>query len=174
VLVVSGGPAMAADAGGSLALAIKATYLYKLADFVRWPPAAVGPDAFNICIVGDDPFDGLLDRAIDGQTIDNEPIVGRRLNGPPFTLNCPILFVAGTAAKPAAAVLAAVRGHPVLTVTDGAVDQASHGIINFVLVDGHVRFEIDNVAAERNGLKISSKLLSLAVNVHSAQSDEDR
>jgi hypothetical protein len=117
---------------------------------------------------------------------------------------------AGSASGQAEAVLAAVRGTPVLTVTDGtagprgadaeaagpqdatSVGAASpgaaslgaaslgaaslgaasvsgvrrvRGIINFVISDGHVRFEIDKGAAAVNGLTISSKLLSLAVRV---------
>jgi YfiR/HmsC-like len=53
----------------------------------------------------------------------------------------------------------------VLTVTDGAADPDNRGIINFVISDGRVRFEIDNLAAEASRLTISSKLLSLAVRV---------
>ncbi len=58
-----------------------------------------------------------------------------------------------------------MHGAPVLTVTDGATDPAAKGIINFVIADDRVRFEIDNSAALADGLTISSKLLSLAVHV---------
>jgi hypothetical protein len=37
------------------------------------------------------------------------------------------------------------------------------GMINFVLEDNRVRFEVNKTAAEQTGMKISSKLLSLAV-----------
>ena len=52
---------------------------------------------------------------------------------------------------------------PVLTVadTDGFLDDG--GIINFKLEGSKVRFEINQQAAERVGIKISSKLLRLAV-----------
>ena len=52
-----------------------------------------------------------------------------------------------------------------LTVTDAATDPAAKGIINFVIEDDRVRFEIDNSTAAAGGLTISSKLLSLAVHV---------
>ncbi len=39
----------------------------------------------------------------------------------------------------------------------------TRGMIDFVLKDARVRFRIDPRAAERSGLTISSKLLSLAV-----------
>jgi prepilin-type processing-associated H-X9-DG protein len=75
------------------------------------------------------------------------------------------MFVAGSNAQSVASVLAAVRGTPVLTVTDDQTDPVATGIVNFVLVDGHVRFEIDQRSAADNGLVISSKLLSLATRV---------
>ena len=38
-------------------------------------------------------------------------------------------------------------------------------IINFVMVDNRIRFEINLNSGEEAGLKISSKLLNLATNV---------
>jgi hypothetical protein len=76
-----------------------------------------------------------------------------------------MMFVTGSAEQPVAQALAAVRGTPVLTVTDGQTVADALGIINFVLADGRVRFEIDQGSAAGNGLTISSKLLSLAEQV---------
>jgi len=53
----------------------------------------------------------------------------------------------------------------VLTITDAPADARDTGIINFVIRDNRVRFEIDLDAAARNQLTISSKLLSLATKV---------
>jgi hypothetical protein len=54
----------------------------------------------------------------------------------------------------------AFKDRPVVTVTDSGI--SAHGIINFVVVDNHVRFDIDEAAADAIGIKISSKLLELA------------
>lgn len=78
---------------------------------------------------------------------------------------CQILFDAGSPEQSIAAGLQAVRGTPVLTVTDSEDNGGPKGIINFVIADGHVRFEINVATASSNGLAISSKLLSLAVAV---------
>lgn len=72
-----------------------------------------------------------------------------------------MLFAAGSSVDTA---LDAVRGQPVLTVTDLPPAAPHKGIINFVLQSNHVRFEIDGGEATRNGLRISSQLLALAVN----------
>lgn len=49
-----------------------------------------------------------------------------------------------------------------LTVGEDGVFTQCGGIINFVKEDNRVRFEVNVSAAERAGLKISSRLLALA------------
>jgi hypothetical protein len=148
-----------------LEVAVKATDLYKFAAFVEWPPAAfAGPaEPAVLCISGDDPFGPLLDQAVRGQRIGDRPIVVMRLDRVDKGAACTILFAAASRRQPPAEALDKVRGQPVLTVTDDAGDPNARGMIDFVLRDGRVRFRIDPRAAERSGLMISSKLLSLAV-----------
>ncbi len=78
-----------------------------------------------------------------------------------------MIYLSDPRVQLAAAVLGPVRGRPVVTVTDGATDPLGRGIINFVIADNRVRFEIDNRAAAQSQLTISSKLLSLAIRVTS-------
>lgn len=165
LLLAMSHPARAQDA--ALEYAVKATYLYKFAPFVDWPSAAAEfPDGhFPICLAGDTHVDALLDRAVHEQEIAGHPIVIQRYAGTVSGPGCAVLYVSGDDPHTVADILATVRGKPVLTVTDGATDTPIRGIINFVLADGHVRFEIDSSAAAANGLTISSKLLSLAVRV---------
>jgi hypothetical protein len=158
----------AAAAGGPSEAAIEATYLYKFAPFVSWPDAAAtGP--LTVCVVGDDPFGPLLDRAVAGQTLSTSQgtrgieVAHIETIGPRST--CDIAYLGGSRAQNVAEALRAVRGAPILTVTD---DDDPPGIIAFVVADGHVRFKVDQIQAKQNGLAISSKLLSLALAVRSA------
>jgi hypothetical protein len=155
-------PALAAS---PLEVAIKATDLYKFAAFVEWPPSAfAGPsDPAVVCVEGDDPFGPVLDQAARGQKLGERPIVVMRLDHVDRGAPCHILFVAPSRRQPAAEALDRVRGQPVLTVTDEAGDPNARGMIDFVLKGDRVRFRIDPRMAERSGLQISSKLLSLAV-----------
>lgn len=152
-----------------LEYAVKATYLNKFAPFVEWPNAAAEfpGGAFTLCVVGNDPINGVLDRAASGQDVAGRPIVIRHITSVTGNPGCTVMYVTGSDAQSVAGVLAAVRGMPVLTVTDSAPDPAAKGIINFVISDNRVRFEIDDNAAAASGLTISSKLLSLAVHVQS-------
>ncbi len=151
-------------AGGeppSLEAAIKATYLYKLAPFVTWP-TDTSDRPFSICVVGDDPFGAVLDQALVGQGLGERPIRIFRVDtiGPGST--CDIAYLAGSPAQSVANALRAMRGAPVLTVTD---ESETPGMIDFAMQDGRVRFRIDQDAAERSGLSVSPKLLGLALSV---------
>lgn len=146
-----------ARADGSLEYAVKATYLYKFAPFVEWPATAFASadSPITICVSGTDPFGALLDRATADQRVDGRPIAVHHIASVTADSGCHILFIGDSVSQ----ALDAVRGQPVLTVTDDA--PGSHGIINFVIRDGKVRFEIDSDAAAQNHLVISSKLLNL-------------
>jgi hypothetical protein len=153
----------------SLAYAVKAAYLYKLAPFVGWPTGALPPEPapFSICVVGDDPFGPLLDRVVEGQQLGGRPIVVRRIEIARADDVCPVMFLGGSSRQSVSEAIDALRDQPVLTVTDSAGRFAAKGIIYFVIVSDRVRFEIDDTQADRRGLRISSKLLGLATSVTS-------
>jgi hypothetical protein len=165
--LLAAAPAWSDGQGDSLAPAIKATFLYKFAPFVEWPDSAFASPTspYQICVIGQDPLGDLLDRAVQGQHAGVRAFVVARQPATADQRACHIAFVSDTADQPASKILAALQGMPVLTVTDNAQDASTAGIINFLLVSNHVRFEIDAQAAKQNGLVISSKLLSLAVRV---------
>lgn len=155
-----------AEGAGALELAVKATYLYKLAPFVTWPATAQpAPSApLVICVQGVDPFGAVLDRAVSGQAAGGHPLAVRRLAKIDAVSGCQIAYVGGGAAQSRTQALQAVAGVPVLTVTDEARGGQA-GIVNLVLDGGKVRFAIDTEQADQNGVAISSKLLALAVAV---------
>ncbi len=168
MLAIGIGMPWAALAGGnaSLEYAVKASYLYKFAPFVAWPPTAFASadSPLRLCIAGEDPFGTMLADVVKGQQVQGHPVVVEHPDAAADASQCHILFV-GRAADPAPAdLLRGVAGHPVLTVTD-----LSHGIgggmIQFVLWKGRVRFLVNAAAADASGVQISSKLLELAVKV---------
>ncbi len=158
-----------AATAGSLEAPVKATYLYKFVPFVEWPAAAFSSPTqpVTLCILGGDPFGAVLDQAVRDQRIGVRPVVVRRLGRMEKATGCHVLYLSAPRAPAAAEALQSARGAPVLTVTDGA-DNAG-GIVSFVLRDNRVRFIIDPTAAATNGLTISSKLLSLALDLRAGR-----
>ena len=149
----------------AVATAVKATYLVKFAHYVAWPPATfAGPSApITLCIVGRDPFGPAIDQAAKDDRVDQHPIIVRRLSSIDKAMPCQIVFVAGPAAAKA---LPALDGAPMLTVTD-AGETRLRGLMQFDVRAGHVGFHIDDVAARRAGLDISSRLLAIALSLTS-------
>ena len=147
--------------------AVKAAYLFKFGFFVEWPSAAfaASDSPINLCIVGKDPFGSTLDDSVRGQKIGDHTIVVRRLGVAMQESGCHIVYLAGGPGARTDETLAGLRGSDVLTVTDGQADSGDVGIINFVVRDSRVRFDIDDAAAASAGLTISSRLLNLALQV---------
>ena len=158
--------AQAAD-GTALEAAVKATYLYKFEAYVDWPASAfTSPTApFILCILGNDPFADTVERAVSGQHIGSRGFTVRRLTSIAGDAGCHVLYLSGAGTQTATDALATVRGTPVLTVTDKAAGGTDRGIIDFVIDDNRVRFQINSAAASANGVTISSELLKLALSV---------
>jgi hypothetical protein len=143
---------------------LKAAFLFNFAKFVEWPPAAFAEatSPMVIGILGENPFGDDLERTIRGKTINNRPLVVREFRSPGEATNCHILFISASEKKRLAEIFDGLHGKSVLTVseTDGFTEAG--GMINFVAEGNKIRFQINDAAAKGAGLKISSKLLSLA------------
>jgi hypothetical protein len=143
---------------------VKAAYLYKFAPFVEWPASAfpTSDSPLTICVFGTDPFGRVLDEAVAGQKVEARSIQVQRITESAQAASCHILYVAGAGAPGSVQIPAPALGAPVLTVTDSATNTNARGVIHFVVETNHVRFDIDDSAAQANGLVLSSKLLRLA------------
>ncbi len=148
-----------AHAQPNLEYAVKAAYLAKFVPFIEWPDTVfASPRApVNLCILGHDPFGMALDHAAAANTGEGRPLAVRRLTSPDLAGACQILYLGDEAA--AASLPAGLKDRPIVTVTDSG---RGDGMIRFVVEANHVRFDIDDDAAARSGVKISSKLLNLA------------
>jgi len=158
------------------AYAVKAAFLYKFGLFVEWPESAFSsPDSpVNLCIVGEDPFGKSLDAVVAGAQVNGRNVVVRRLQTVGRNPSCHILYAGGSEEQSKSQIIETVRGSNVLTVSDGRLSGADSGIINFVIADKRIRFDIDDEAAAQNKVVISSKLLNLALNVKRRTPKEER
>jgi hypothetical protein len=139
---------------------VKAAFLLNFTKFIEWPAASGGEDAlFSICVLGDDPFGRTLDRMVEGENVNGRKLEIQRI-GVERAGSCQVVFAAG-ADKDWSKTLAGL-GPGVLTVGEGDRFLRDGGMIAFVVERRRVRFDINQSAAARAALKISSKLLSVA------------
>jgi hypothetical protein len=144
---------------------LKAAFLYHFAEFVDWPASAfVAPTSpMIIGILGDNPFGNELEQAVRGKSLNNHPLSVRSIGSvPEATTNCHILFISSSEKKRLPEIFTGLGQASVLTVGEMDRFNESGGMINFVLEGTKIRFQINDAAARRVGLKISSKLMSLA------------
>jgi hypothetical protein len=140
---------------------VKAAFLYKFASFVEWPSES-GNEPLCIAVVGQDPFGAALDQVVKGKSINGRAFLIKRFKPGQDAAGCHIVFISASERSRVPSVLDRLHGVSALTVSDIPGFCQAGGMINFELVDQKVRFEINPQAAERAGLKLSSKLLSVA------------
>jgi hypothetical protein len=149
---------------------VQAAYLHKFLNYAEWPPASF-PQAdtpYVIGIAGDDAVADELARIAAGRSVNNRGVIVKRLlPGDSFNAlsNLHLLYIGRGERARQAQWLRMAKGRPVLTVTsaEGGLEQGS--IINFRTVDERVRFELSQDAAEQSGLRLNSRLFSVATNV---------
>ena len=143
---------------------IKAAFLYNFAKFVDWPANAFeSPQSpLIIGVFGPDPFGPTLDRTIRNKTVQDRPLIVRRIQSPERLRECHILFLDASKLDSLQEIIKQIESAPVLTVSEVDGFCFNGGMINFVLEQNRVRFEINPNAATKARLKISSRLLRLA------------
>ena len=160
------------DASGSSEYLIKAGFIYNFAKLVEWPTAAFTNSGQPIVIgvLGNDSFAATLERVVDGKQVELHPFLVKRLRSPKESKECAChkehvasaFFVASAESLHADEIIQLLKGTSVLTIAEIPGFTKQGGIINFVLEDSKVRFEVNVDAAKQGGLTISSRLLSLA------------
>ena len=141
---------------------VKAAFLYHFVEFVEWPADAPLPATITIGVLGKDPFGDLLDRAILHKVVMGRALAVRRFETVEDLQPCQILFVSSSEMSRLPQAFALLGVAPVLTVGEADRFARRGGMIGFVFEDDRVRLEINLGAAEAAGLRVSSKLLSVA------------
>jgi len=140
---------------------VKAAFLYKFLGYVEYPqdtgPLVVG-------VLGADDIGAELARITTGRNVGGRTVSVRVLRDGDSLTGLHMLFV-GADAQRGTALLRAAQQQGVLTVTESDNGLQQGSVINFRLVEERVRFEVSLPAAEKNGLKLSSRLLSVAYHV---------
>lgn len=168
--VITGWPAWNAwgqDVQGALEQRVKAAFLYQFAGYVEWPPAtfAQTDTPVTIGVIGAEPLATELSQVVTGRTIAGRTVTVRRIKAGESLAGVHILFIGKAEATRLVQLSQTAQPRSILTVTetDGALAQGS--VINFVIAERRVRFEVALDTAEKSRLKLSSRLLAVAQDV---------
>jgi hypothetical protein len=146
---------------------LKLAMMYNFGNFIEWPAAVLPhPDSpFAICIMGSDPFGPLL-QALEKRSYQGHPIVVSHPVSVEAARKCQILYVDNPAATALGHDVAhALANAPVLTVSSGREALDTGVAIGFVLQNERIRWNMNLNAMRQAQLKVSAKLIEIAVNV---------
>lgn len=177
-------PKARADSAQSLEYQVKAAFIYNFIKFVDWPKGKLADsnEPVIIGIVGKDPFGNAFAPVKDkddkgrkvtikrfksfqelkGSNGNDQGELNRQIEA---MRKCHLLFVCPSESERIPDIIASVKGHSVLTVADTQGFLEAGGIINFIMEEQKVRFEINVATAKQAKLQIRSQLLRLAKRV---------
>jgi hypothetical protein len=143
---------------------VKAAFLYKFLGYVDWPPSAFpAPDApFAIGVIGNDEVAAEVAKVAAGRQVNGHPVVVKRAREGEPLRGLHVVFVGRGAADRLSTLIRAAQQPALLIVTETERGLEAGSAINFVMAEDRVGFEVSLDAAERNGLKISSRMLGVA------------
>ena len=142
---------------------VKASFIYTVAKFVDWPETAFGaPGAPMVfAILGDDLIGDALQRVVEGKSVKGHPVAVVRAATLDDLAGCHVLFLGRSEGPRLREILDRLRGSNILTVSEAERFALHGGVMELLLDQNMVRFEVNVDAASRSRLAISSKILRL-------------
>lgn len=145
--------------------AVKAAFVLNFARYTQWPEDAfVSPtEPFKLCVLGNKTIEEAF-QTLNGKEIESRTLDVRFITKAEDAEPCNILFISeGIDSAILLDALAAVKGKPVLTIGESKTFINSGGVINLFNRKGRLYFEINDTTAQKQHLKLSSRLLKLGI-----------
>lgn len=143
---------------------LEAAFVYKFIKFVEWPNSFKDEEFFDVCYTGSGEIQPSIMALVDSEIKDLRLKVKivEDLND---LQNCELLFVDISSKDGRKKYINFLSRKSVLTVShfDGFIEEG--GMINLLLKNNRIQFEINIKSAEESNIKVSSKLLRLANSV---------
>lgn len=140
---------------------IHAAMLYNFIKYVQWPDESTGGD-FVVGVLGEDNVFNTL-KLYDGKPKGAKKLVIKKLGSAEEASTCQVVYLGKSKNRDFENIKNSITGKSVLTVTDGNGLGAKGSCINFKIVDGKLKFELNQNVVTQSNLKISGQLASMAI-----------
>lgn len=141
---------------------IHAAMVYNFIKYVQWPDESEAGE-FVVGVLGDDNVFNTLKQWYDGKPKGSKKYVIKKLSAIPESGNCHVVYIGKSKNKEFDSVKSNTSGKSILTVTDGNGLGQKGSCINFRVIDGKLKFELNQGVVSNANLKISSQLSSMAI-----------
>jgi hypothetical protein len=155
VFVLTPARALSGSSYSATADQLRALFVQRMVKYVSWPEGIAPQNGEPFIIAATDV------RKLRSYFSEDQDLPEFKLVQWP-TEKCHVLVLTGTPERMVAAILKRISGKPVLTIGQNPVNLRMGVVINFIMVNGKLKFQINPKAAARVGLEISSRLLNLA------------
>ncbi len=146
--------------------AVKAAFVFNFIKFIQWPGKETLTEQnspYQLCFIGNNTVAKEFTK-LNGKTIGSKTLDTHRLLQAKECEKCKVIFISrDTDPLTLKEVISRVKGKPVLTIGETKAFTKFGGVISFFLENDHLHFAINTKAAKIQGLKMSSRLLKLAV-----------
>ena len=162
--LVGGLPAYGQTAAPGIERSVKAAFLFKFLGYVEYTPSMPQDPAapLMVGVLGAEDIAAELNRITQGRSVNGHPVFVRVLHEGDGPAGLQLLFVGAEQTARAGPLLRAAQLAGVLSVTESPNGLQAGSVINFRLVEEHIRFDVSLDAAERSNIKLSSRLLAVA------------
>jgi len=141
---------------------IHAAMVYNFIKYVQWPDESQAGE-FVVGVIGDDNVFNTLKQWYDGKPKGSKKYVIKKLASSGESSNCHVVYVGKSKNREFENIKTNTTGKSILTVTDGSGLGQKGSCINFKVVDGKLKFELNQGVVTDSNLKISSQLSSMAI-----------
>jgi hypothetical protein len=157
----------AESAAETLEYRVKAAFVCKFASYIEWPSQSFArpDDPIVIGVIATDAVFEELSRTAAALSAEGRPLVVRKLTRSEPVVGAHLVYITRSGDDQLAETLATLKGRPVLAVTESSRGPALGSMINFVVVDDKIRFDVSPQTAEASQLRISARLLGVARSV---------
>ena len=141
---------------------IHAAMLFNFIKYIQWPNEGE-PGEFVVGVIGDDNVYNTLTAWYNGKPKGSKKYVIKKLTSVEESGSCQVVYVGKSKSRDFENIKNNVTGKSILTITDGSGLGQKGSCINFKVIDGKLKFELNQATVTSSNLKISSQLSSMAI-----------
>jgi hypothetical protein len=136
--------------------------LFNFMKYIQWPNEADAGE-FVLGVLGEDDVFNTMKTRYDGKPKGAKKYVVKKLANASEAATCQVVYLGKFKNKEFEGIKAAIAGKSILTITDSNNLGQKGSCINFKVIDGKLKFELNNASISGASLKVSSQLSSLAI-----------
>ena len=141
---------------------IHSQMIYNFLKYIQWPNEADGGE-FVVGVIGEDDVFNTLKSYYDGKPKGAKKYSIKKLASADEAASCAVVYVGKGKSGQFDVIKNTVNGKPILTITDSSNLGKKGSCINFKVIDGKLKFEMNQASVTASTLKVASQLSSMAI-----------